>query len=100
MLKTASEKRGMVHYHIDFYNDFKAGVNKDELLKALSPSDWFEVLNRGEQPVKTTELGYQLWRNGLNELNYRAYAQTIYPLLSPTHLHLCIRIEKIETPNS
>ena len=56
--------------------------------------------NRGEQPVKTTELGYQLWRNGLNELNYRAYAQTIYPLLSPTHLHLCIRIEKIETPNS
>ena len=101
MEKAANEKRGMVHYYLGFDGAFNAGVNEAELLEALSPSAWFEFLNKGEQPVDgSSELGYQLWRNGLNVEMYKAYAETICPPFSPTRLYLNVRIEKLENPNS
>ena len=101
MEKAANEKRGMVHYYIGFDGDYSAGVNRDELLEALTPSAWFEFLNKGEQPVDgSSELGYELLKSGLDPRKYRAYAETICPPFSPTHLHLNIRIVKLENPNS
>ena len=101
MEKAKNEKRGMVHYYLTFDGDYCAGVNRDELLEALSPSAWFEFLNKGEQPVEgNTELGYELLKSGLDPRKYRAYAEAICPPFSPTHLYLNVRIERRETPNS
>lgn len=101
MEKAKNEKRGMVHYYLTFNGNYGAGVNKEELLEALTPSAWFEFLNKGEQPVDgSSELGYQLWRNGMNVELYEAYAEAICPPFSPNRLYLNVRIERRETPNS